>query len=68
LILAITMGLKTVYKDDAFTRKTLKSLEEDAIIEERVSEEEFFEIHKLKDESMRGEHVEWEKLKKELFL
>ena len=35
---------------------------------ERVSEEEFFEIHKLKDESVMGEHVEWEKLKKELLL
>ena len=57
-----------MYKDDAITRRTLKSLGGDVVMAERVSEEEFFEIHKLKDESVMGEHVEWGKLKKELFL
>jgi hypothetical protein len=64
----MVMRMKTVYKDDAITRRTLKSLGGDVVMEERVSEEEFFEIHKLKNESVRGEHVEWGKLKKELFL
>lgn len=45
-----------------------KSLGEDMIAEERASEEELSEIHKLKDESMSGMHVEWGKLKKELSL
>ena len=64
----MVMRMKTVYKDDAITRRTLKSLGGDVVMAERVSEEEFFEIHKLKDESVMGEHVEWGKLKKELFL
>ncbi len=64
----MVMRMKTVYKDDVITRRTLKSLGGDVVMEERVSEEEFFEIHKLKDESVMGEHVEWEKLKKDLSL
>ncbi len=35
------------------------------IPKEKVSEEEFFEIQKLKEESVKGEHVEWEELKRE---
>ncbi|RZN33279.1 MAG: hypothetical protein EF813_11190 [Methanosarcinales archaeon] len=60
------MKMKTVYKDRGVTRMTLKSLGGDGVMEERVSEEEFFEIQKLKDGSVMGEHIEWEKLKKEL--
>jgi hypothetical protein len=64
--MVIVMKMKTVYKDRGVTRMTLKSLGGDGVIGERVSEEEFFEIQKLKDESVMGEHIEWEKLKKEL--
>ena len=65
----MVMRMKTVYKDDVITRKkTPKSLGGGVVMGKRVSEEEFFEIHKLKDESVMGVHVEWEKLKKELFL
>ena len=35
------------------------------IPKEKVSEEELFEIQKLKEESVKGEHVEWEELKRE---
>lgn len=62
------MELKIVHRGDASGRRTLKPLEEDVIAVEKVSEEEFFEIRRLKDESMSGMHVEWEKLKKELSL
>ena len=62
----MTMKVKTVYKDGGVARLTLKSIGGDGVTEERVSEEEFFEIQKLKDESVMGEHIEWEKLKKEL--
>ncbi len=64
--MVIVMKMKTVYKDMGVTRMTLKSLGGDGVMGERVSEEEFFEIQKLKDESVMGEHIEWEKLKKEL--
>ena len=64
--MVIVMKMKTVYKDRGVTRMTLKLLGGDGVMEERVSEEEFFEIQKLKYESVMGEHIEWEKLKKEL--
>jgi len=64
--MVMTMKVKTVYKDMGVTRITLKSIGGDGVTEERVSEEEFFEIQKLKGESVRGEHIEWDKLKKEL--
>ncbi len=64
--MVIVMKMKTVYKDRGVTRMALKLLGGDGVVEERVSEEEFFEIQKLKDESVMGEHIEWEKLKKEL--
>ncbi|PXF60815.1 MAG: hypothetical protein C4B59_07450 [Candidatus Methanogaster sp.] len=62
------MKLKMVHRRDASGRGMFKSLGEDMIAEERASEEELSEIHKLKDESMSGMHVEWGKLKKELSL
>jgi hypothetical protein len=57
--------LKDIYNEVVGIRRKLELLEDAIIPKEKVSEEEFFEIQKLKEESIKGEHVEWEELKRE---
>jgi len=57
--------LKDIYNEVVGIRRKLEILEDAIIPKEKVSEEELFEIHKLKEESVKGEHVEWEELKRE---
>ena len=49
-------------------RERLEALEEILIPSEDISKEELEEIEKLKEESLSGKHVEWERLKRELNL
>ena len=58
--------LKEIYNEIKRIREKLELLEELIIPKEEVSEEELEEIRKLKEESLRGEHIEWEELKREL--
>ena len=57
--------LKEIYSEVVGIRRKLELLEDAIIPKEKVSEEELFEIQKLKEESVKGEHVEWEELKRE---
>lgn len=58
--------LKGIYTEVIRIREKLETLEETIIPKESISKEELFNIQKLKEESLEGEHVEWEKLKKEI--
>ncbi|MHC1610570.1 MAG: hypothetical protein ACXQTW_03055 [Candidatus Methanospirareceae archaeon] len=60
--------LKGIYHEVVEIRERLEALEEMLIPSEEVSKEELEEIEKLKEESLRGEHVEWDALKRELNL
>ena len=60
--------LKDIYEEVISIRKKLEQLEDIIIPKEKLTDEEITEILKLKKESVEGKHVEWEKLKKELFL
>ena len=57
--------LKEIYSEVVGIRRKLELLEDAIIPKEKVSEEELFEIQKLKEEFVKGEHVEWEELKRE---
>jgi hypothetical protein len=57
--------LKDIYNVVVGIRRKLELLEDAIIPKEKVSEEELFEIQKLKEESAKGEHVEWEERKRE---
>ena len=48
-------------------KRKLEEIEEIILPIEEISEEERNEIEKLKEESLNGEYVEWEKVKKEIF-
>lgn len=58
--------LKDIYNEIKKIREKLEQLEELIIPVEKVSEEEVKEIRKLKEESLKGEHVDWDELKREL--
>ncbi len=58
--------LKEIYDEVKKIREKLERLEELILPTEKVSEEELREIRKLKRESLRGEHVDWDELKREL--
>jgi len=58
--------LQEIYSEIKKIREKLEQLEELIIPTEKVSEEELQEIRKLKEESLKGEHVDWEELKREL--
>jgi hypothetical protein len=58
--------LQEIYNEVVRIRKKIEMLEEMLVPKEEVSGEELLEIEKLKEESLRGEHVEWKKLKREL--
>jgi len=58
--------LQEIYSEIKKIREKLEQLEELIIPTEKVSEEELQEIRKLKEDSLKGEHVDWEELKREL--
>jgi len=58
--------LKEIYTEVIRVREKLERLEEAIIPKESVSREELVEIQKLKEESMKGEHIKWNDVKKEL--
>jgi uncharacterized protein YfkK (UPF0435 family) len=58
--------LQEIYSEIKKIREKLELLEELIIPAEKVSKEELHEIRKLKEESLKGEHVDWEELKREL--
>ena len=58
--------LKEIYTEILYIRKKLDMLEEIIVPEEEISSEELEEIEELKKESLEGESVRWEKIKKDL--
>ena len=58
--------LQEIYSEIKKIREKLEQLEELIIPTEKVSEEELQEIRKLKEESLKGEHIDWDELKREL--
>ena len=58
--------LQEIYSEIKKIREKLEQLEELIIPTEKVSEEELQEIGKLKGESLKGEHIDWDELKREL--
>lgn len=58
--------LQDIYSEIKKIREKLEQLEELIIPVEKVSEEELQEIRKLKEESLKGDHVDWGELKREL--
>jgi|GEM_PF-2091152 hypothetical protein len=52
--------LKEIYSEIKKVREKLEMLEELIIPTEKVSEEELLEIKKLKEESLKGEHIDWD--------
>ncbi len=60
------VSLGTIYKEIIEVKKKLETIEDIIIPGEKVSEEELHEITQLKEESLKGEYIEWSKLKKEL--
>jgi hypothetical protein len=58
--------LKEIYTEILYIRKKLDMLEEIIVPEEEISPEELEEIEELKKESLDGESVRWEEIKKDL--
>lgn len=58
--------LKEIYAEVLDIRKELDMLEEIIIPEELISQEERKELKKLRKESLKGENVRWDEIKKEL--
>lgn len=58
--------LQEIYSEVRKIREKLELLEEMIIPAEKVFEEELREIRKLKEESIKGEHIDWEELKRGL--
>ncbi len=55
--------LQDIYSEIKKIREKLEQLEELIIPVEKISEEELQEIRKLKEESLKGEHIDWNELK-----
>ncbi len=62
------VSLAMVYKEIVEVKKKLETIEDIIISKEEVSKEEFEEIEQLRKESLKGKHVRWDELKKELSL
>jgi hypothetical protein len=58
--------LKEIYEEILYIRNKLDTLEKIIIPEEEITPEELEEINILKNQSLKGENIEWDKLKKEL--
>lgn len=62
------VSLGMIYKEIVTVRKKLETFEDIIIPKEEVTKAELDEIKQLKKESLKGEHVRWDELKKELSL
>lgn len=60
------VSLTMVYNEIIKMSKKLERFEDIIIPSEEVSKDELQEIEKLKTESLTGEHVRWDELKKRL--
>jgi hypothetical protein len=60
------VSLTMVYNEIIKMSKKLERFEDIIIPSEEVSKDELQEIEKLKTESLKGEHVRWDELKKRL--
>lgn len=60
------VSLTMVYNEIIKMSKKLERFEDIIIPPEEVSKDELQEIEKLKTESLKGEHVRWDELKKRL--
>jgi len=58
--------LKEIYEEILYIRKKLDILEKIILPEEEITPEELEEINILKNQSLNGENIEWETVKKEL--
>ena len=58
--------LKEIHEEILYIRNKLDTLEKIIIPEEEITPEELEEINILKNQSLKGENIEWDKLKKEL--
>ena len=62
------VSLVTVYKEIVEVKRKLDTIEDLIIPTEEVYKEKFEDIEQFKKESLKGEHVRWDELKKELSL
>lgn len=60
------VSLTMVYNEIIKMRKKLERFEDIIIPSEEVTKDELKEIEQLKTESLKGEHVRWDELKKRL--
>ncbi len=60
--------LEEIYEEVVTIRKKIEALEDLIIPKEEISAEEAQEINALKEESLRGENVDWNDLKRKLDL
>jgi len=58
--------LKEIHEEILYIRNKLDTLEKIIIPEEEITPEELEEINILKNQALKGENIEWDKLKKEL--
>ena len=59
--------LQDIYNVVLAIRNRLEALEYIIVPEEKVTAEELEEIERLKEESLSGEHVDWDDLKRALW-
>ncbi len=57
--------MEDIHKELLFIRKKLEELEEIILPNEKL-EEELEEIRNLREESISGEHIKWNELKKKI--
>ena len=58
--------MEDIHKELLFIRKKLEELEEIILPTEKLEEEELEEIRNLREESISGEHIKWDELKKKI--
>ncbi len=58
--------LEEIYEEVIIIRKKIEALEDLIIPKEEVSDKEAEEINALLEESLRGENVDWNELKRKL--
>ena len=62
------VSLTMIYNEIINVRKKLETFEEILIPGEEVPKDELIEIEQLRLESLKGDHVRWDELKKRLSL
>jgi hypothetical protein len=58
--------LEKIYHELIIIRKRLEAIERAIIPEEELSSEEMVEIKRLREETLRGEVIPWEDIKKRI--